>query len=218
MRGPPGAPCCPQAGGGYCPLLLLCASNRPCLPAPTSCDPQNTQRGSSPVAGPEWTTASAGSAGTGVGPGLGGQGRAVERLRVAGSTALRPLPRAGLLPRPGGFPQCPLGGFQLSSGSPDSHSRPSGPLVRVSGEACDTDLAGGHPPILGPLSGLWPLPRPNAVPASASPSSLCPVLPLASPTQDRAPKLPRPLLQSGAWGPGVGACSAQCCPGRRGSR
>ena len=142
----------------------------------------------------------------------------MERLRAARSMALRPLPRAGLLPRQGGFPQCPLGGFQLSSGSPDSRSRRSGPLVCVSREACGTDLAGGRPPIHGQLSGLWPLLRPNVVPAFASPSSLCPVLPLASPTQARAPKLLHPLLQSRAWGPGVGACSAQCGPGRRGSR
>lgn len=128
------------------------------------------------------------------------------------------LPRPGLLPRQWGFPQCPLGGFQLSSGSPDSHSRHSGPLVQVSGEACGTDPARGHPPIHGPLSGLWPLLRPNVVLASASLSSLCPVLLLASPTQAQVPKLLRCLLQSGAWGPGVGACSAQCCPGRQGSR
>lgn len=38
------------------------------------------------------------------------------------------------------------GGFQLSSGSPDSRSHCSRPLVCVSREACGTDPAGGRPP------------------------------------------------------------------------
>lgn len=81
------APPLPAGWWWHRPLLLR-ASSRPCLPATTPHDPQNIHQGSSPVAAPWWTTASARSAGTGTGPGLGGQGRAVERLHAVGSASL----------------------------------------------------------------------------------------------------------------------------------